>query len=122
MLSRNANDLTRDFPTIVKTLAALAPQTVLDGELVALDESGKRRFDLIQHRSRSKGIMQYQVFDIPIYRSHSLQKAPLTFRREALVEALALLSGPVMISPVLDAPPEARMNAVRQFGLEGICR
>src|SRR6476659_8296927 len=43
--SRNGNDKTRQFPTVVRALRDVAPRfgapVVLDGELVALDEAGR---------------------------------------------------------------------------------
>jgi ATP dependent DNA ligase domain len=41
LLSRNAKDLTRDYPSIVRSLAPLrSRQVTLDGEIVALTEEG----------------------------------------------------------------------------------
>jgi bifunctional non-homologous end joining protein LigD len=38
LISRNAKDLTRDYPTVVAAIAQLKPaHVVLDGELVAVD-------------------------------------------------------------------------------------
>jgi len=39
--SRNDKDFNRKYPVIAKTLAAMPDETVIDGEIVALDESGK---------------------------------------------------------------------------------
>jgi ATP-dependent DNA ligase len=38
--SRNDNDFSLRYPTIVKSLAALSDETVIDGEVVAFDETG----------------------------------------------------------------------------------
>ena len=49
--SRNQKDFTRRFPGIAKTIANLPRDTKIDGEivaLVALDESGRPSFDLLQ--------------------------------------------------------------------------
>jgi ATP-dependent DNA ligase len=35
--SRNDNDFSRSYPSIVQALAALPDETVIDGEIVALD-------------------------------------------------------------------------------------
>ena len=51
MWTRNANDLTRRFPTLAEAFADLPVDTViLDGEIVALDEKGHSHFNLIQPR------------------------------------------------------------------------
>jgi bifunctional non-homologous end joining protein LigD len=39
--SRNNNDFTQRYPAIVKALAHLPDETVIDGEVVALDASGR---------------------------------------------------------------------------------
>lgn len=44
--SRNDNDFTSRYRHIAKTLEALPDDTVIDGEIVALDESGRPSFNL----------------------------------------------------------------------------
>jgi ATP-dependent DNA ligase len=46
--SRNQKDFARRFPAIVKAIAELPDDTVLDGEIVALDKNGRPSFDLLQ--------------------------------------------------------------------------
>src|SRR5438105_7450290 len=46
--SRNQKDVTRRFPDIVKGIGGLPNDTVIDGEIVALDENGKPSFNLLQ--------------------------------------------------------------------------
>jgi ATP-dependent DNA ligase len=46
--SRNQKDFTRRFPGVVKGVAELPNDTVIDGEIVALDEQGKPSFNLLQ--------------------------------------------------------------------------
>jgi ATP-dependent DNA ligase len=45
--SRNDNDFSMTYPTISTALKALPDDTVVDGEVVALDESGKPSFNLL---------------------------------------------------------------------------
>src|SRR5216684_3831533 len=42
--SRNDNDFSVRYPAIVRALASLPCETVIDGEVVALDESGRPSF------------------------------------------------------------------------------
>jgi bifunctional non-homologous end joining protein LigD len=44
LYSRRGIDLTKRFEYVAKALAGLPDDTVIDGELVALDEEGKRLF------------------------------------------------------------------------------
>jgi bifunctional non-homologous end joining protein LigD len=46
--SRNQKDFTRRFPGVVKGIANLSSDTVIDGEIVALDENGRPSFNLLQ--------------------------------------------------------------------------
>src|SRR4051812_29375244 len=51
VISRNGNDVTRTYPEIATLTALLGDHTVvLDGEIVALDQTGRARFDLLQQR------------------------------------------------------------------------
>ncbi len=47
--SRNDNDFNSKFPSIAGALAAMPDNTVIDGEIVALDGSGRPSFNLVQN-------------------------------------------------------------------------
>lgn len=82
--SRRENLLTKQFPHIARACERLPPNTLLDGEIVALDESGKISFNLLQHhRSKAQALVFY-AFDVLIYRGRSVSNVPLYFRREVL--------------------------------------
>ena len=51
--SRRGNLFTNQFPQIAEACEQLPPGTLVDGEIVALDESGRVSFNLLQHH-RSK--------------------------------------------------------------------
>jgi len=40
LMSRNENNLADRFPTLAQALAELPNETIIDGEIVALDEKG----------------------------------------------------------------------------------
>jgi bifunctional non-homologous end joining protein LigD len=47
--SRNDNDFSVRYPGIVKALAAIPDNTVIDGEVVALDQMGRPSFNTLQN-------------------------------------------------------------------------
>ena len=64
--SRRGNLFTKQFPNIAQACERLAPSTLLDGEIVALDEKGRVSFNLLQHhRSKAQALVFY-VFDVDI--------------------------------------------------------
>src|SRR5215467_1215535 len=62
--SRNDKDFNAKYPTIVKALAALPDETVIDGEIVALDESGRPMFTAPQNYGSATTPLVYYVFDL----------------------------------------------------------
>src|SRR2546426_8869812 len=51
--SRNDNDFSLRYPAIAKALSSLPNETVVDGEVVALDKFGKPSFNVLQNHSAS---------------------------------------------------------------------
>ena len=49
--SRNNNDFASRYPLLPKALAAMPDETLLDGEVVALDASGRPSFNTLQNYS-----------------------------------------------------------------------
>ena len=91
ILSRAGNDLTRRYPELA-VVSRLPAGTVLDGEIVVL-EDGRPNFELaLRHRARSSAQAtpaappQYVVFDL-LYRAfQSSMEQPLLERRAPLPE------------------------------------
>jgi bifunctional non-homologous end joining protein LigD len=64
--SRRGNLFTEQFPHIAQACERLPSNTLLDGEIVALDESGRVSFNLLQHhRSKAQALLFY-AFDVLI--------------------------------------------------------
>ena len=65
--SRRGNGFTTRFPGIARACGNLPPNTLIEGEVVAVDENGRASFNALQH-SRAGTHIQFYVFDILIYR------------------------------------------------------
>jgi bifunctional non-homologous end joining protein LigD len=61
--SRNDKDFSANYPAIVKALARLPDETVIDGEIVAL-EGGRPSFSALQNHDSSA--LFYYAFDVMI--------------------------------------------------------
>jgi DNA ligase D-like protein (predicted ligase) len=119
--SRNNKDFNTRYSSIVKALAPLPDETVVDGEIVALDDSGRPSFNALQNYSSTSASIVYFVFDVPILKGRELLSRPLYLRREALEEhVLSELSVPIRPYPELKADLSDVVDAVRSQGLEGI--
>ena len=76
--SRNDNDFSVRYPAIVRALASLPSETVIDGEVVALDESGRPSFNILQNYGSSKSPILYYVFDVLVFAGREVMGMPLS--------------------------------------------
>jgi DNA ligase D-like protein (predicted ligase) len=121
--SRRGNDFTAQFPNIAKACEQLPPRTLLDGEIVAIDENGRISFNLLQHhRSQAQALLFY-AFDVLTHRGINLVNEPLSKRREVLTNItrpLARNASAIALSESIDATPGELIGVVREFGFEGV--
>jgi DNA ligase D-like protein (predicted ligase) len=118
--SRNDKDFNRKYPKIARALAPLPDETVIDGEVVALDAAGRPSFNDLQNGSAGATIVYY-VFDVMVLGGRNVMGEPLATRRELLTrEVLPLLGDPVREAPRFDAALADLIAAVRAQGLEGL--
>ncbi len=118
--ARRNNSLTDEFPSIVQACGELPNETVIDGEIIALDANGRPAFNVLQHRHLKKDAVQFYAFDVLVYRGRNLQGLSLEKRRELLQAVLAAAKPPLFFSQTLDAPAHALLSAAKKAGLEGI--
>ncbi len=118
--SRNDNDFNERFPLILPGLAALPAETVIDGEIVALDDSGKPSFNKLQNYASGHPLLYY-AFDLLILQGRDLRSRPLTERRELLrSKVLSRLAEPIRYSPTLNGGLRDLIASVKQQNFEGL--
>src|SRR4029079_4065308 len=86
--SRNDNEFSSRYRTVAKALEALPDDTVIDGEVVALDEDGKPSFNLLQNYSWGSAQIVYYVFDVLVLGGRNVMGDPLDARRALLEDEI----------------------------------
>jgi bifunctional non-homologous end joining protein LigD len=131
LTSRTGNDVTARYPELAELPAALADlDAVLDGEIVALDETGRPSFEQLQARMNvaSGAAVQklmverpvvYMVFDVLWLAGHSTCEAPYPERR-ALLERLDLAGPHWQVPPSVSGGGATVLTTSIELGLEGV--
>jgi bifunctional non-homologous end joining protein LigD len=117
--SRRQNLFTEDFPGVAQASADLPSDTLIDGEVVALDGQGRMSFNLLQHRSQANTIRFY-AFDLLIYRGRSTLGLELSKRRELLAQVVASLGESIQMSESFEADSAELPRVAKQLGFEGV--
>lgn len=125
LLSRNNNSLNRKFFYIADALGEFVPEgTVLDGELVALDEKGRSNFTLLQFFRKAAPSVRYCVFDVVRLAGRDVSGLPLTERKRLVRELVEGKAGQVLVVEDVDGAADpggaALIARVREQGLEGV--
>ncbi len=124
--SRAGNDATARYPELGGLRAA--HPLVLDGEIVALDSSGRPSFERLQQRMNLSGIQRIGeavegvpvsciVFDV-LFDGAEIIAKPWEERRERLERLI--LPAPFVLSATAREDPEGMWSLVVDRGLEGI--
>jgi bifunctional non-homologous end joining protein LigD len=131
LLSRNGNDVTSRYPELRRLGETLGTRdVVLDGEIVAFDESGRPSFELLQRRMHvtsdstirrlvGEVPVTYVLFDLLWLDGHSTMDKPYVERR-ALLRELALNGASWQTPPNEEGDGAATIEVSKRFGLEGI--
>jgi DNA ligase D-like protein (predicted ligase) len=120
LFSRQKKSLNTQFPYIVEGLADLPAETVVDGELIAIDDSGRPDFNLLQNFRSEASRIHYYVFDLLCCNSRDLTRLPLIERRTLLKSLVAIRDRRIRISDYVEAAPNDLVFAAREQGLEGV--
>jgi DNA ligase D-like protein (predicted ligase) len=118
--SRNRKNFARRFPAVVKALADLPDDTIIDGEVVALDKHGRPSFDLLQGLGTGARSIVLYAFDLLMLRGRDVRYWPLDERRHELLETVKNVSDGVRYSETFNVPLADLEGAVREHRLEGI--
>ena len=131
LLTRNGNDVTSRYPELRRLGETLgARDVVLDGEIVAFDDSGRPSFELLQRRMHvtsdstirrlvGEVPVTYVLFDALWLDGHSTMELPYTERREIL-RGLGLNGSSWQTPPNEEGDGAATIEVSKRFGLEGV--
>ena len=119
--SRNDNDFSGRYPGVVKGLAKMPDNTVIDGEVIAFDDDGRPSFNALQNYGSATAPIVYYVFDVMVLAGRDVMREPLERRREMLEQKiLPKLAEPVRHASSLDAALPVLVQSVREQGFEGL--
>jgi bifunctional non-homologous end joining protein LigD len=116
--SRRRNVLNQKFGYIADALEDLPDETILDGELVAMDEEGRSDFNLLQNFKSAELKIHYYVFDVLMHKGKLLTGRPLEERREIL-EKILPRNDHISLS-VAGRSATQLLKFVKEHGLEGV--
>ncbi len=123
LLSRNHKDFSAKFPEVVEALTKLnARNTVIDGEIVAMNPQGITSFPLLQQQESGEenAPLFYYTFDLPQHEGEDLRERPLEERRMRLKKLLRKPGGVLRFSETVGTEGDALLAQARRLGLEGL--
>ena len=99
---------------MTKAIADLPNDTIIDGEIVALDENGKPSFNLLQGFGDARAIVLY-AFDLLMLRGKDVRLWRLEDRREQLREIIPALPDTIRYSETFNVPTRMLNDVARGF-------
>ena len=121
LFSRRGNELNQRFPALEQAFDFLPDNTIIDGEVVALDDQGRPSFSALQNYGPRLKSIYFYAFDLLVYEGKDLRKLPLSDRRIVLEKyALPGMRDPVRVSSIFNVSAKQLIAAAKKSGLEGI--
>lgn len=123
--TRNQKDWTAKFPTLGKAVKALKlGSAILDGEVVALDASGRASFQRLQqaiHKNAGAGLV-FHIFDVIYLEGFNLTRCPLRERKRVLAELFEKVDekSPLRFSDHIEGSGAQFFKEACKHGIEGI--
>jgi DNA ligase D-like protein (predicted ligase) len=119
--SRNDNDFSLRYAGVMRGLAKLPDETVIDGEIVALGDDGRPSFTALQNYGSAGTPILYVVFDVMVFEGRDMKGETLEVRRAVLERKIVpRLLEPARYTGGLDASLRDLIHSVRTQGLEGL--
>jgi len=121
LISRNGKDFTKNYPPITDEISRLKHRTLLDGEIVVVDNAGRTDFHLLRtysNKTHSTKLVYY-VFDILELEGYDLRKLTLLQRKEILKKVLPR-SYRILYSDHIVEKGSKLYKAAKKENLEGI--
>ncbi|HEX3855750.1 MAG TPA: DNA polymerase ligase N-terminal domain-containing protein [Verrucomicrobiae bacterium] len=123
LLSRNEKDFSQKFPQIVEAVHELKiRQAELEGEIVALNEKGISKFQLLQayELGEKRPPLFFYAFDLLRLNGKDLTRLPLVERKAQLKKILGNQSGLIRYSASLGDDAKRLLKLAKKTGLEGL--
>lgn len=118
--SRNDKSFNDKFYPITEALQSLNFNTILDGEIVVVNEKGISDFGALQNwRSEADGMLIYYVFDILWLEGKELTQLPLSDRKKILNEVI-IETDQIKISTAFEESGITFFETAKKMELEGI--
>ncbi|MBV9498629.1 MAG: non-homologous end-joining DNA ligase [Acidobacteriaceae bacterium] len=118
--SRNHKDFTRRFPGVASALLELPSDTVVDGEVVALDQEGRPAFNLLQGFGGKAADVVLYTFDLLMLRGKDVRLWRLEERRDRLREIVQQLPCTIRYSERFEVELAELIRVVGAHRIEGI--
>jgi bifunctional non-homologous end joining protein LigD len=108
------------LPGVVAALQNLPCESIIDGEIVAMDVSGRPSFNRLQNFSKGADDITFYAFDVLMWKGENLQAQPLDRRRDLLRTKVIPKLPAIRLSESVAVTAAEMVSAVQSQGLEGI--
>jgi len=118
LYSRRRNDITNRYGAVARAVKKLPGSSVIDGEIVAVDSKGRVSFQGLQNSASGEIQLAFVAFDLLSFDGKALLAMPL-IERQKILKRLIRGSG-IQLSEPLDVSLSYALEAIVQFGMEGV--